>query len=283
VTTVAARSTGPCRQRREERRVRRNGQPPRHPGGERRGRRRTTAAGPGLPRHPPTATAGWSPGLQAQPRGCPGWHRRRPRLCQRGKADPTDALAIARVTAREQDLPPVRGHNLAEDLRLLVDYREQLLGERTRIANRVNADLVALEPGFQHQLPRAAVPTSRRTGSTATGWPGRCVRAELVVAGWTGWIAWTPKSASSSDGSRVWSRPRALPWSRCTAWARWSPPGSLGRWVTCAASGTGTGSPRPTAWPRSRASSGRVQRHRLNHGGNRRLNRPWVPWPSPGA
>jgi transposase len=62
--------------------------------------------------------------------------RERRRLRQRGKADPTDALAIARVTAREHDLPAVRGQDLTEDLRLLVDYREQLLGERTRIANR---------------------------------------------------------------------------------------------------------------------------------------------------
>ena len=79
--------------------------------------------------------------------------RERRRLRQRGKADPTDALAIARVTAREQDLPPVRRQDLAEDLRLLVDYREQLLGERTRIANRVHADLVALQPGYQQRLP----------------------------------------------------------------------------------------------------------------------------------
>jgi len=78
--------------------------------------------------------------------------RERRRLRQRGKADPTDALAIARVTAREPDLPPVCGQDLAEDPRLLVDDREQLLGERTRIANRVHADLVALRPGDQQRL-----------------------------------------------------------------------------------------------------------------------------------
>lgn len=185
--------------------------------------------------------------------------RERRRLRQRGKADPTDALAIARVVAREQDLPAVRGQDLAEDLRLLVDYREQLLGERTRIANRVHADLVALQPGYQHQLPelrsqRAAGLVRRLLAGQVGCAPSWC------VAGWTSWTAWTPRSGSSSDGSGTWSRRPARHWSRSMASAHWSPRGSLGRWVTCAALPTGTSSPRPTALPRSRppqaASSG---------------------------
>jgi transposase len=105
--------------------------------------------------------------------------RERRRLRQRGKADPTDALAIARVTAREHDLPAVRGQDLTEDLRLLVDYREQLLGERTRIANRVHADLVALRPGYQQQLPELR--SQRATGLVRRLLAGQMgVRAELV-------------------------------------------------------------------------------------------------------
>jgi transposase len=65
-----------------------------------------------------------------------------------------DAIAIARITAREDALPPVRpmtGH--AADLRVLSEYRDQLVNERTATANRVHADLPWLQPGYQHQLP----------------------------------------------------------------------------------------------------------------------------------
>jgi transposase len=56
-----------------------------------------------------------------------------------GKTDPVDAIAIARITAREDALPPVRpmtGH--AADLRVLSEYRDQLVNERTATANRVH-------------------------------------------------------------------------------------------------------------------------------------------------
>src|SRR5829696_1864551 len=49
----------------------------------------------------------------------------------KGKTDPVDALAIARITAREQQLPPVRLIvGAAADLRALLDYREDLIKER---------------------------------------------------------------------------------------------------------------------------------------------------------
>src|SRR4051794_18729009 len=59
-----------------------------------------------------------------------------------GKTDPVDAVAVARITAREAFLPPVRPmEGLAAELRVLMDYREQLIDERTALANRVHADL----------------------------------------------------------------------------------------------------------------------------------------------
>lgn len=55
---------------------------------------------------------------------------RRARL-GRGKSDPVDALAIARITAREKNRPPVRlAVGPAADLRALFDYREDP-GRRT--------------------------------------------------------------------------------------------------------------------------------------------------------
>ena len=71
-----------------------------------------------------------------------------------GKTDPVDAIAIARITAREAFLPPVRPMTgNAADLRVLSEYRDQLVAERTVLANRVHTDLVWLRPGYQHRLP----------------------------------------------------------------------------------------------------------------------------------
>ena len=198
--------------------------------------------------------------------------RERRRLRQRGKADPTDALAIARVVAREQDLPPVRRQDLTEDLRLLVDYREQLLGERTRIANRVHADLVALRPGYQRQLPELR--SQRAAGLVRRLLRGQVsVRAELVrrrldqldrldaeiralKARIGDLVQATGTSLVQVHGVGPLVAARIL--------------GEVGdvrrfadRHKFAAANGT---APIP-------ASSGRTQRHRLNRGGNRRLNR----------
>jgi transposase len=65
--------------------------------------------------------------------------RERRHLRQAGKSDPGDALAIARVALREQGLGPVGLAGIAEDLKLLVDARDQRISERTRAANRLHA------------------------------------------------------------------------------------------------------------------------------------------------
>jgi transposase len=80
-----------------------------------------------------------------------------------GKTDPVDAVSIARITAREENLPAVRPMNgLPADLRVLMDYHEQLIEERTAIVNRVHSDLGWLRPGYQHRLPRLTSPTHLR-------------------------------------------------------------------------------------------------------------------------
>jgi transposase len=78
--------------------------------------------------------------------------RQRTRLRGQGKSDPRDALAIARITAREEQLPPVRLDSLSRDLKLLCDYRAQLMAERIRTANRLHVDLVSLRPGYERQI-----------------------------------------------------------------------------------------------------------------------------------
>jgi transposase len=80
--------------------------------------------------------------------------RERRRLRRPGKSDPTDALAIARICARDADLPPVRQAGLAEDLKVLSDYRDELLALRHAEGNRLHADLAIVCPGYAQVCPR---------------------------------------------------------------------------------------------------------------------------------
>jgi transposase len=65
-----------------------------------------------------------------------------------GKSDPIDALAVARAALREPDLPVGRLDGVERELRLLVDHREDLVAERTRIISRLRWHLHELDPGW---------------------------------------------------------------------------------------------------------------------------------------
>jgi transposase len=79
--------------------------------------------------------------------------RERRRKGSQGKSDLVDAVAIARVVARGEELPSPRRAQAPADLKLLSDYRDPLLCARTQLANRVHRDLVVLRPGYQHVVP----------------------------------------------------------------------------------------------------------------------------------
>jgi transposase len=64
----------------------------------------------------------------------------------RGKSDPIDALAIARAALREPDLPTAQHDEVSRQVRLLVDHREDLVAERTRMQNRLRWHLHELDP-----------------------------------------------------------------------------------------------------------------------------------------
>lgn len=76
-----------------------------------------------------------------------------------GKSDPIDALAVARAALREPNLPTARLDGAEREVRLLVDHREDLVGERTRMLSRLRWHLHELEPG---QEPPARTLTSLR-------------------------------------------------------------------------------------------------------------------------
>jgi transposase len=66
-----------------------------------------------------------------------------------GKSDAIDALAVARAALREPSLPPARLEGAERELRLLVDHREDLVQERTRVINRLRWHLHELDPACE--------------------------------------------------------------------------------------------------------------------------------------
>ena len=68
---------------------------------------------------------------------------------EQGKSDPIDAVAVARAALREPGLPVAQLDGEARRVRLLVDHREDLVAERTRIQCRLRWHLHELFPGLE--------------------------------------------------------------------------------------------------------------------------------------
>jgi len=68
---------------------------------------------------------------------------------QRGKSDPIDALAVGRAAIRERELPRAYLDGPEREVRLLLDHREDLVEERTRVQNRLRWHLYELDPGAE--------------------------------------------------------------------------------------------------------------------------------------
>jgi transposase len=64
----------------------------------------------------------------------------------RGKSDPIDALAVARAVLREPDLPVASHDEVSRELKLLIDRREDLVGQRTSTINRLLWRVHELDP-----------------------------------------------------------------------------------------------------------------------------------------
>ena len=198
------------------------------------------------------------------------------RLRRRGrtqtKTDRVDALVIAQIALRDDTLAAPSWWEDTEDLRVLVSYRCELVEDRTAQANRLHADLGKLRPGYQHNIPRLAT------------------RKALDAALRLLWRDMSPHARVAKGRIRAL---REL--DRRIRELTTQIEGLVDRSGTSLRDiyGVGTlvaaiilaevGNPRRYATKAKfamangtaplEASSGRVVRHRLNRGGNRRLNR----------
>ena len=76
-----------------------------------------------------------------------------------GKSDPIDATAIARAALREgiDRLPVAFLDEQAHEIRVLTDYRDQLIHERVRHINRLRWHLVQIAPELEAQIRPAGL------------------------------------------------------------------------------------------------------------------------------
>ena len=79
--------------------------------------------------------------------------RQRRRSRQPAKCDPHDALAVARLVLQEaHPLPRVVPEDQTTQVKLWVEQRDNLVGERTRLLNRLHAQLTEADPHYKASL-----------------------------------------------------------------------------------------------------------------------------------
>lgn len=188
-----------------------------------------------------------------------------------GKSDSIDAVAVARAALRETRLPVAQLEGRARELKLLVDHREDLVGERTRIQNRLLWHLHELEPGLKLP-PRGLVRQVVLVEVRARLQPHRGTVADIARDLVVRLVALT-KSVKELQ-HRIESlvaelAPSLLNLRGCGAL-------SAAKLVAETADVRRFHSPAAFAMHNGTAplpvSSGNHQRHRLNRGGNRQLN-----------
>jgi transposase len=205
----------------------------------------------------------------------PARHQRR----GRGKSDPIDAhLAVLTVLRMDgQRLPSPRADGDREALRILLIAREETVATQTRNTNQLRALLLGGDEQ-DRALSRGRVNTGwleqiiRRRGASSDSREHAVRRAEARRLASTIRAAERQLSHNRAQlhalvselAPDLLTRPGLGPVSAAQAIISWSHPGRCRNEAAFAA--LAGASPLP-------ASSGRTTRHRLNRGGDRRLNR----------
>jgi transposase len=194
-----------------------------------------------------------------------------------GKSDPIDATAIARAALREgiDTLPVAHLDEQALEIRILNDYRDQIVTERSRLANRLRWHLVQLAPELEAKLAPASLDhpqVRQRVARRLTRLPrGPQVRVAKLILKRIGQITVEERELRAEIKALIEAHcPALLAEHGCgpvTAAIIIGHTAGAQRFPTdaCFARHAGT-APIP-------ASSGNTQRHRLHRGGDRQLNR----------
>jgi transposase len=191
----------------------------------------------------------------------------------RGKSDPIDALAVARAALREPGLSrPREDEQPFRELKLLVDHRDDLVDERRRAQQRLRWHLHQLDPSFavparhldrQVHLDRVSRWLARREHDV------RVQIARDLVARCRSLTRTIVELDRELEQRTMQLAPALLELPGCgalTAAKLLAEVGPIDRFETDAQLA------RHSGVAPLEASSGRVQRHRLDRGGNRQLN-----------
>ncbi len=192
------------------------------------------------------------------------------------KSDAFDARAIAQVVQREENtLPCVAAEDETAALALLTSEREDAQAEATRLRNRLHHLLLQLDPEYHLHLPALTSVAGVRAAAVYTTTSGSLVQQEraAVVRRLAGRLLLAMEQVAELGGQiEALAQARYAPLTRLCGVSLLtvgSLAGILGpgrRFVSEAQLAAYAG-----VAPLETSSAGRV-RHRLNRGGNRRLN-----------
>jgi transposase len=107
---------------------------------------------------------------------------------QPGKSDPIDAEAVGLAALRHDDLPTAELEGPTREVKLLVDYRRDLVVQRTRVQNQLRWHLHELDPALQ--VVSRTLGRYRVMPRSASGW-------RPSPAWWPGWPAGCSAAAES--------------------------------------------------------------------------------------
>jgi transposase len=197
----------------------------------------------------------------------------RKRLRTSGKSDPIDALACARAALAE-DLPAAVPDTEAREVKLLLDHREDLIGEMVRMCSRLRWHLHDIDPDFAATIPKHKLHRpkwnkcvqeflARRDGSIAAAICTELIGRIQELAQRAAQLEREIAALVVIHAPQLLALPGCGPLSAARILAE---TGDVRRFTSAAAFAMHAGTaPIP-------ASSGNTHRFRLNRGGNRRLN-----------
>jgi transposase len=196
---------------------------------------------------------------------------------QAGKSDPIDAIAIARAALREgvDTLPVAFLDEQAHEIRVLTDYRDQLINERIRLVNRLRWHLVQIAPELEAQVrpqgmigPRIRAMVSRGLARLPLSPQVRVAKAILKRI-----------NEIYGEEGELLAELKVLIEAHCPALLAEHGCGAVTAAIIIGHTAGAKRFPTDACFARHAgiapipASSGNTQRHRLHRGGDRQLNR----------